>query len=337
MIKHSVGIRGLGVWVPEETRNAAWLAAQTGISEDVIREKFGVDHLHKAGPDDHSSTMGVRAAQAALDDAELTAGDIDVLIYCGSEHKDHIVWSCAARIQHLLGASNAWATEIYSLCSGGVVSLKVIKDMLLADSRLQRALLVAATRESDRINYKNERSRFMFNFGDGAAACVLEKDYPQNQVGEAAIITDGAFSLDVVIPAGGSQLPPDLETVIADQHYLDVPDPVGMKERLDRLSRENFFRVIDESLAASGHRSADVDFLALVHMKRSMHEAILRHLGMGPQNSFYLEGYGHMQACDQIVVLKEARQRGLLSVGDVVVLSAAGTGYTWAAITVNWG
>ncbi|HCJ10639.1 MAG TPA: beta-ketoacyl-ACP synthase, partial [Clostridiales bacterium] len=342
----TVWLRGIGVHVPAATRDTAWLAERTGIPEDVLREKFGLRQIHKAGPDEHVSTMGAAAARAALDDAGLTARDIDVLVYCGSEYKDHIVWSCAARIQHLIGADRAWATEVYSLCSGGVVGLKVVRDMLRSDPGLDRALLVAASKESELIDYGNLRSRFMFSFGDGAAACVLERGSPEEfrcesrgkgRLLEAAVLTDGSFALDVIVPAGGSVRPASRETVAAGLHTLDVPDPAGMKERLDRLSRRNFFRVIRESLERSGFDVGDIDFLALVHMKRSMHEGVLAGLDLAPENSFYLEDYGHVQACDQLIALHEGRRRGLLKEGDVAVLAAAGTGYTWAAVTLVWG
>jgi 3-oxoacyl-[acyl-carrier-protein] synthase-3 len=139
--------------------------------------------------------------------------------------------------------------------------------------------------------------------------------------------------MDTIMPAGGSRLPARADTVAAGLHRLDVQDLDHMRTRLDEVSGANFLHVIDTALSRSGEDH--VDFLAAVHMKRSMHRWLLD--AVGNPRSFYLEEYGHMQAADQLVVLQEARTRGLMRDGDVIVLAAAGVGYTWSATVVRWG
>jgi 3-oxoacyl-[acyl-carrier-protein] synthase-3 len=139
--------------------------------------------------------------------------------------------------------------------------------------------------------------------------------------------------MDTVIPAGGSRQPASLETVARGLHALHVPDLDHMRSRLDEVSGESFLGVIRQALERSG--CDHVDFLAAVHMKRSMARWLFD--AVGAERTFYLEEYGHMQAADQFVILTEASNRGLLREGDVVVLAAAGVGYTWAATVLRWG
>jgi 3-oxoacyl-[acyl-carrier-protein] synthase-3 len=328
-----IGITGLGAYAPPEIVTAEELAAETGIPAEVFVEKFGIRCVHRAGPNCHVSDMAAAAGQSALENAELRPQDVDLLVYCGSEYKDHIVWSAATNLTHRLGCTRAEAFEIYALCAGTPLTLRVVKDMMAAEPGIRTALVLAASKESSLVNRKDEQTRFMFNFGDGAGAAVLQRDAGRNLLLGSASKVDGSLGMDTIVPAGGSRRPASLETVAAGLHTLHVPDLDRMRDRLDEVSGENFLGVIRRALERSG--CDQVDFLAAVHMKRSMADWLAR--ATGAQRSFYLEEYGHMQAADQFVILTEARARGLLHNGDVVVLAAAGVGYTWAASVVRWG
>lgn len=332
-----IGIAGWGTYLPERGETAQEIAERSGLPRDVLVEKMGLREKRVPGPQDHVSRMGLQAARQALARAGLLPDELDLVIYYGSEFKDYIVWSAAAWLQDALGAKRAWAFEVYALCAGTPVALHTAKALMLADSRLENVLLVTASREGDLIDYQNERTRFMFNFGAGAAAVVLRRDLPRNQVLESAFLTDGSFSEDVIVPAGGSRRPPGLETIRQNLHKLDVPNPQRMKERLDLVSLPNFLTVIREAVERSGHPLSDIGFLALTHMKRSFHREILEELGLREEQSFYLEGCGHVQAADQIIALERGLACGRVRDGDLIVLAGAGTGYTWAATALRWG
>jgi len=158
-------------------------------------------------------------------------------------------------------------------------------------------------------------------------------DADRNLLLGSASKVDGSLSEDAVMPAGGSRLPASADTVSARRHFLDVPDMDRMRTRLEDVSGENFSAVIRTALERSGRDH--VDFLAPVHMKRSMNDWLQRHLSA--ERAYYLEEYGHMQAADQLVILHEARRERLLHDGDTVVLAAAGVGYTWSAGVLAWG
>lgn len=331
----NIGIAGIGIYVPKGVHTSRYIAEKSGIPVEVIEEKFGIVQKHKAGPDEHPSDMAIVAAKQALGDFDPM--EIDMIIYCGSEYKDYYVWSLAAKIQHEIGAKKAFAFEVMALCASGVLSLKIAKDMMLREEEIKNVLLVAASKELDLVDYTNDRSRFMFNFGDGAAAVLLKKNYKKNRLLETCIVTDGSFSEDVMVIGGGSKFPPSYKTIDKKLHRLDVPDPKGMKERLDKVSETNFIKVIKTCVEKSGYTIQDVNFLAPIHMKKSIHSALLKYLGLKEENSFYLENYGHVQSADAIIILKEAQNRNLLKNGDLVVMVGAGTGYTWGATALKWG
>ena len=104
-----------------------------------------------------------------------------------------------------------------------------------------------------------------------------------------------------------------------------------MKEGLDVVSLPNFVRAAEGALERSGATLADVGYLCGIHMKPSMHGALVAELGVDPARAAYLDDTGHMSGVDPLLALDRAVRAGELRDGDLVLLLAAGTGYTWAA------
>jgi 3-oxoacyl-[acyl-carrier-protein] synthase-3 len=329
-----VGLVDLEVYAPEQFMTAAEIARASGIPEEVIRERFGLVGKHVAARDEHVSDMCVAAARPLLERAGRDA--VDAVVYFGSHWKDYLVWNVAPKVQHALGLAG-FAMEVVNVSAGAPVALRCVRDMLAAEEDLRSVLLVGASKESHLLDYSNQRSRFMFNFGDGAVATLLRRGHAENVLLGCAAVTDGSFADRVRVPGGGSVHPASHETVAARMHYLDVDDPEDMKRRLDPVSLGRFLSVADEALARSGYGRGDVGLFLPIHMKRSIHEALLRELAVPPERAVYLDRFGHMSAVDPLFSLAIARREGRVRPGDVVLMLAAGTGYTWAAAVLRWG
>ena len=328
-----IGLAATATYLPETWMSAAEIAGASGIPEQVILDKFGLRGKHIAGADEHVSDMSVEAASRLLGQNAIDPADIDVVMYYGSLWKDYPVWQAAPWIAHRLGCKNAYALEYANVSCGTPVALRLARNFLLAEPDVRNVLIVAACRESHLLDYGNERSRFMFNFGDGAVAGLLTRDGGHELLGCHAL-TDGSFSLQVKVPAGGSVEPASAESVAGRRHFLDVADPAEMKGGLDEVSLPNFVAAARGAVERSGAKLEDVSYLCGIHMKRSMHEAIVGELG-GPRAA-YLDDTGHMSGVDSLLALDRAARAGELSEGDLVLLLAAGTGYTWAASVVKW-
>ena len=332
-----VGLSGTAHYLPERWMTAAEVGAASGIPEHVVVEKFGLRGKHIAAEDEHVSDMAVAAGDRLLEEHGVDPASVGAVLYYGSTWKDYPVWQAAPWIAHRLGCSNAYAIEYDNVSMGTPVALRFARALLTAEPELRNVLLVAACRESYLLDYGNERSRFMFNFGDGAVAGLLEADVGRNLLLGSHAITDGSFSLQVKVPAGGSVEPASHETVDRGRHYLDVADPAQMKGGLDEVSLPNFVAAAEGALARSGATLAEVSYLCGIHMKRSMHEAIVAALGLPLERAAYLDDTGHMSGVDSLLALDRAVRAGKVADGDLVLLLAAGTGYTWAASTVRWG
>ena len=224
---------------------AAEIAALSGIPEQVIVEKFGLRGKHIAAADEHVSDLSVKAVERLLDETGFDPKEIDVVMYYGSMWRDHAVWQVAPHIAYRVGATNAFAVEYDNVSHGTPIALRVARDMLRAEPELENVLVVAACRESYLLDYANEKSRFMFNFGDGAVAGLLVGGIERNEVLGSHAITNGAYSLQVKI-AGGGSVDPD------GYRFLDVQDPAEMKGGLDQESLPNFVAAARGAAERSG-------------------------------------------------------------------------------------
>jgi 3-oxoacyl-[acyl-carrier-protein] synthase-3 len=327
----SVSLTATASYLPERVMTAAEVGERSGIPEQVIVEKFGLRGKHIAADDEHVSDLSVSAVETLLEEHDIDPESIDVVMYYGSMWKDYAVWQAAPWIAHRVGATNAYCVEYDNVSCGTPVALRIGRDMLLAEDELQRVLLVAACRESHLLDYDNAKARFMFNYGDGAVAALLEKDGGRNALLGSYGITDGSFSLQVKVPSGGSVSPN------GGYRFLDVADPASMKEGLDVVSLPNFVAAARGALERSGATFEDVGYFCGIHMKPSMHRLLLEQMGIDESRAAYLDDTGHMSGVDPMLALDRAARNGDLRDGELVLLLAAGTGYTWAASVVRWG
>ncbi|WP_113926914.1 3-oxoacyl-ACP synthase [Bacillus sp. P14.5] len=333
----NAGIKGLGVYIPQRKMTAADLAEKAGMPENIVIEKLGIKEKPLPGPDDHTCQMGIEAARDAIAKTGVDPALIDMVIYIGEEYKEYPLWTAAIKLQEEIGAVNAFAFDMALRCGTTILAVKMAKDMMMADPAIKTVLLAGGYRNVDFIDYENPRTRFMYNLGAGGAAMIIERDTNQNIILGSHIITDGSFSEDVVVPVGGTKSPLTAESLEAGLYQLDVLDPEGMKARLEKKSMENFLKVIRTALEKSGCTQDDIGYVAILHMKRSAHHFVLNELGVHPDQSIYLEDYGHIGQMDQIISLQLAEERGMLKKGDIIVLVSAGIGYAWGANVIRWG
>ncbi|TXK85164.1 3-oxoacyl-ACP synthase [Paenibacillus sp. N3.4] len=333
----SIGILGTGMYIPKQVITAQQISEASGVPEHIVRTKLGITQKPIPGEEDHSCAMGIRAAQTALQKTGLDPKEIDLVIYIGEEYKEYPVWTAALKLQQEIGAHNAWGFDVALRCSTTVMALKVAQSMMLADSSIRTVMLAGGYRNGDLIDYRNPRTRFMFNLAAGGGAIILRKGMNRNLLLESALITDGSFSEDVIIPGGGTQKADIGQQERFATGCFDVPDPEGMKERLEQKSMANFLAVVRQSLQRSGYTEHDIDYIGILHMKKSAHDYVLKELNLREDQSIYLSDYGHIGQMDQILSLELGVDSGRIKPGSVVVLVSAGIGYAWGATTLKWG
>lgn len=332
-----VGLVGLGSYLPDTYISAADLSASTGVPEDVIARKFGVKRKPVAGPEDSTAVMGIKAARKALAQAGVEAKDLDLVLWCGAQHKDYPCWLAGLYVANELGASNAWSFDMEAMCGSMMAALDVAKSLMLARDDLDTVLLVSGYRNNDLIDLAEPTTRFMMDIGSGGSACVLRKNAGRNAILGSAFKGDGSLSLDCVVPTLGTRAWPPRQGDLEKAHFV-VADEPAFKAKLGEKTMPNFYWVIDRALELSGGLSrSHIGYLAVLHFKKSAHDAILSELGISDAQTTYLDDCGHVGQNDQLISIELGLASGKIHDGDNLVLVGAGLGFVWAASVVRWG
>lgn len=339
MKKRSVGIIGIGTYLPDEYITAEDISKKTkgNWTTSAVKEKLGIIRKTIPGVNDGTQIMGANAAKKALKNAGISADSLDVILCMGEEWKEYPLTTSALYIQDQIGASNAWGIDLQNRCCTTVTAIKIAKDMIISDDSIKRIMIVGGYRNGDFVDYKDPNMSMMYNLSAGAGALILEGDIPKNKVLGSHIIADGSLSRDAGVAIGGINKPITEENLDKAYQSLKLFNPKKMKKRLEEVSLKNWFTCIDEALKKSNLTREDIDYLGVLHFKRSMHEWLLDSLNLSPEQSIYLEEYGHMGQVDQILSLELALKEKKVKSGDNVLLLAAGIGYVWAANVIEWG
>ncbi|MDR2167302.1 MAG: 3-oxoacyl-ACP synthase [Clostridiales bacterium] len=333
----NVGIAGIGTYIPEGFMTAAEISAATGgvWSEDAVINKLGIIKKPIAGPHEATQEMGLLAARACVENSGIDPKEIDVILCMGEEYKEYPLTTSALYIQDGLGAVNAWGIDVQNRCCTTVSAMKMAKDMLMADDEIDTILIAGGYRNGDFIDYTDSNVSFMFNLGAGGGAILLRKNHNKNLLLGSHIIADASLNRTAGVEIGGIANPITAQNIEEAARSLRLMDAETMKNRLNEVSMDNWYKCIDRAFEKSGLDG--MDYLAILHIKRSGHNAMLRALGLAPEQSIYLENYGHLGQIDQILSLELALKEGKIEDGSVICMLSAGIGYVWAANVIKWG
>ena len=336
----NVGIVGMGTYLPKKIMTAKEISdATNGVwSEDAVINKLGIVQKYVPTDDlcDGTQEMGALAALKCLENTGFDPLDIDVILCITEEWKEYPLTTSACYVQDRIGAKNAWGIDVQNRCCTAVSAMKIAKDMLIADDEIDTILVCGGYRNCDMIDYTDSGVSFMFNLGAGGGAILLKKNYGKNLLLGTHIMSDGSVVHTCGGKIGGIVNPVTAEN-FKEMNMLRLMDSPKMKGLLNTVSMPNWYHCIDEALRKRGKTRADIDFLDILHIKRSGHKGMLQDLGLTEDQTIYLENYGHIGQIDQILSLELALKEGKVKDGSTVCMIAAGIGYTWAANIIQWG
>lgn len=336
--KPNVGIVAYGIYIPETFMTAADMSKATkGVwSEEAIIEKLGIIKKPIPGPNDGTQEMGVKAGLNCLKSFNYDPLKIDAILCIGEEWKEYPLTTSGIYIQEQIGAKNAWAVDVQQKCCSCIGAMKMANDMLVADDDIKSIMIVGGYRNCDFLNYTDPIESVMFDLAAGGAAMILEKNANKNLVLGSHLVTDGTLARGCLLPIGGTAEPVTRKNV--DRAYeIKFTDMEYYKKRLNEVSVPNWFTCIDKALKKSGLTKKDIGYLNILHIKYSMHQSILKALGLSENQSIYLNEYGHLGQCDQVLSLDLGVKSGKIKNGTIIAMIAAGIGYVWAASIVKWG
>ena len=281
--------------------------------------------------------MGVKAAKDALERTQIDPMDIDLVLSVGEEWKEFPLTTSGIYIQEQIGARRAWAIDVQQRCCSTISALKMARDMMLADDQINTVMIAGGYRNGDFVDYTDKSMSMMYNLSAAGGAIILKKGLEQNQLLGSHVMSDGSMARDAGVVYGGTENPITCDNVQKAYKSLTLINAEHMKERLNEVSMDNWMHCIDQSLEKSGYTRRDIDYLAVLHFKRSMHQVMLDQLGLDHTQTVYLSQYGHAGQIDQIISLHLGLEQGKITKGSVISMIAAGIGYAWAANVIRWG
>ncbi|MDL1901212.1 ketoacyl-ACP synthase III [Anaerolineae bacterium CFX9] len=324
-------IVGWGMAVPETKLTNDDLSAIVETSDEWITARTGIKERRIAGEKESTATLGLRAAQRALDVADILPEDLDLII-CATSTPEHVFPSTSSLIQAWLGAGKAGAFDLSAACSGFVYAVNMATQAIRSGS-ISTALVVGAETMSRVLDW-NDRGTCIL-FGDGAGAVVLKASGVEGGVLSAVLRSDGSGGDLLAIPTVGSI---DLESLptMSSGHKM-------MKMYMNGSEVFKFAtRVISESLPEAcemaGITMNELDLVVPHQANTRILQAAARSLKVD-ENLFMsnIDRYGNTSAASIPIALCEAIESGRVYDGSHIAFVGFGGGLTWASMIVKWG
>ena len=320
MTRHSL-ITGTGSALPPAVVRNADLEERLDTSDAWIIERTGICERRIAAPDVKTSDLAVKAAEAAMQAAGVTAADID-LVVVATATPDETFPATATRVQARLGIRQGAAFDVAAVCSGFVYALTVA-DALLKTGAHSRALVIGAELFSRILDWEDRTTAVLF--GDGAGAVVLEaRNEPGRGILAARLHADGRHG-DLLYVDGG-------------------PGSTGTVGKLRMKGREvfrhavtNLASVTEEVLADAGLSASDIDWIVPHQANARILEATARKLGVPMERVVMtVNRHANTSAASVPLALDQAVRDGRILPGHLCLLEAMGGGFTWGAVLLRF-
>ena len=327
-------ILGLGKALPDRVVSNHDLEQLMDTSDEWILQRSGIaERRHIVPGEETCSGLGVQAARAALDDAGLEAGDID-LIVAATLSPDYFFPGIGVLIQEGLGCSTVGALDVRDQCTGFVYGLSVA-DQFIRTGSYERVLVVGAEVQSTGLDMSTRGRDVAVLFGDGAGAAVLGPSESEDRgVLDTRLHSQGKFAQELWAEGMGSSLHREVELAegCTPRFY-----PVMHGRRVFTHAVRRFTEVILEGLEATGHRPSDIGLLVPHQANQRITEAVGKALDLSPEQVYSnIHRYGNTTAATIPIALTEARAEGRFGEGDLIVTPSFGSGFTWASAVIRW-
>jgi 3-oxoacyl-[acyl-carrier-protein] synthase-3 len=326
--RRAAHVSGWGRYVPTRVLTNEELSRMVDTSEEWIRQRTGILERRLAGSGETTASMSLRAAQAALDVAELDPRKVELIIVA-TVTPDYPFPSTACLVQDALGARTAGAFDLSAGCSGFVYGLSVAAGLIEA-GRYDNAVVIGAETLS-RITDWSDRNTCVL-FGDGAGALVLQASGARGGVLGSVLRADGSGGDLLKLPAGGSIQPATNETVNQRQHYIHM-DGREVFRFAARVLPEATRQVVE----LVGLTVEDIALFVPHQANDRIIQNAVQTLGIPPDRVFTnLARYGNTSSASVPMALAEAIDEGRVQKGDLVVCVAFGAGLAWGATAIEW-
>jgi 3-oxoacyl-[acyl-carrier-protein] synthase-3 len=325
---HHAAITGWGMALPQTVLTNADLERMVDTNDEWIVSRTGIRERRVVGPGDSTTSLGAEAARKALEQANLSADDLDLIVVATCT-PDQFLVSQACLIQAEIGG-NAGAFDLGAACSGFVYALSTATQFIYSGT-YERILVIGVDTLTRFVDYSDRSTCILF--GDGAGAVVIERSTEERGLLSTVLGADGAGYGHLYIPGWGGYVPETAGIFPEYRPYLQMNG-----NEVFRFAVRVMGDAAVEAVGKAGLTFEDIDMLIPHQANVRIIDAAARRLDLDREKVWVnLDRYGNTSAASIPIALCEAESSGRLKDGDNVVFVAFGGGLAWAAGVVRWG
>ncbi len=330
-------IAGLGFYVPENVVTNDDLSKIMDTNDAWIQERTGIqERRHIIRNEDTTTTMGVKAAQIAIERSGITKDDIDFIVFA-TLSPDYYFPGPGVLVQRDLGLKPIGALDVRNQCSGFVYAISVA-DQYIKTGMYKNILVIGSEVHSTGLDMTDRGRGVSVIFGDGAGAAVLSREEDLTKgILSTHLHSEGQHAEELVLKApgmGGRWVTDIMEDKDPndDSYYPYMNGQFVFKNAVVR-----FAEVIHEGLQANNLQVSDIDMLIPHQANLRISQYIQKKFELSDDQVFSnIQKYGNTTAASIPIALTEAWEQGKIKSGDTVVLAAFGSGFTWGSVIIKW-
>ncbi len=318
---------GTGSAAPDKVLSNFDLEKIVDTTDEWIMTRTGIRERRIADPGVATSDIAYEAAIKALESASVDPEELDGIIV-GTISPDYLFPSTGCVLQSRLGAKKAFAFDLLAGCSGFLYALQTGKGMI-DGGNAKKLLIVGAETLSKIMDFEDRTTCILF--GDGAGAAVIGKsDTPG--ILSCCLGSNGDQGDLLIMPGGGSRMPPSEESVKNKCHFLKMQGKDVFKEAVKAIESSSL-----EAIKMANITPDEIDLFIPHQANYRILEAVRKRLGMPEEKVFSnLDRYGNTSSASVPIALDEAVRSGRVKEGDILLFSVFGAGFTWGAAVVRW-
>ncbi len=330
-------ISGLGFFVPENVVTNEELSRKMDTNDAWIQERTGIkERRHVVKGEDTTTSMGVKAARIAIDRAGIDKNDIEFIVFA-TLSPDYYFPGPGVLVQRDLGLPTVGAIDVRNQCSGFIYGIS-LADQYIKSGMYRNILVIGAELHSHGLDMSTRGRGVSVIFGDGAGAVVLTREENREKgILSTHLHSEGqhAEELSLIAPGMGKRWVTDIlkDNDPNDESYY----PYMNGQFVFKNAVQRFSEVIMAGLEANNLKTTDIDMLIPHQANLRISQFIQKKFAL-PDDKVYnnIMRYGNTTAASIPIALTEAWEEGKIKAGDLVVLAAFGSGFTWGSAVIRW-
>lgn len=322
----AIRIIGTGSYLPKKVADNHFLSTIVDTDDEWIRQRTGIKERHLSNGKEGTTYMATHAAEAALENAGITADELDMIIVA-TVSADTYVPSTSCQVQGAIGAIRATCFDLNAACSGFLFAMNTAY-AYIEMGMAKTILIIGAETLSREVDWSDRSSCILF--GDGAGAAIMRQE--EGKGGLIASVTGSDGSQGAVLTCKGRGIQNPFHQSKRKKDYLRMEGQAVFRFAVTMVPR-----CIKQILKKTGYDTEDIKFFVLHQANVRILELIAKRLKVDidkfPMN---LDHYGNTSSASIPILLDELNRNNLLEPGDKIVLSGFGGGLTWGAVLIEW-